>query len=226
MARPLRIAPAGYVYHVFNRANGGTRIFSCDGDYYAFENTLAQACQRYQMPLLTYCAMPNHWHLVLQPQQDGCLSDFMGWLTMTHTQRWHAHNGTIGTGHLYQGRFKSFPVQTDAHFLTLCRYVERNPVSARLVQKAQDWRWSALWHRRNKGRQQNISFSDWPVDRPRRWIKLLNQPFSEKELKAVQVSIQRSRPFGDSRWSTRTSKLCDIASSMRPRGRPRQKKGS
>jgi putative transposase len=64
---------------------------------------------------------PNHWHLLLWPLQDSDLSRFMDWLSLTHTQRWHAHYHNVGTGHLYQGRFKSFPVQEDDHFYTVCR---------------------------------------------------------------------------------------------------------
>ena len=147
MARRLRVNAGGYVYHALNRANGRMRIFSTDGDYAAFENVLAQACERTRMRLLSYCLMPNHWHLVLWPRNEGDLSLFMGWLTMTHTQRWHVHHRTVGSGHLYQGRFKSFLVQRDSHFLTLCRYVEANALRGRLVDKAEQWRWCSLWRR-------------------------------------------------------------------------------
>jgi putative transposase len=105
MGRPLRIAPGGLVYHVLNRANGRQRLFDDDGDYDAFERVLAPACERVSMRLLAYCVMPNHWHLVVWPQHDGDLSRFMSWVTLTHTQRWHAYRQTVGTGHLYQGRF-------------------------------------------------------------------------------------------------------------------------
>jgi hypothetical protein len=88
------------------------------------------------MRLLAYCLMPNHFHLLVWPRADGDLSQFLRWLTVTHTQRWHAHHRTAGTGHLYQGRFKSFPVQSDEHFLTVCRYVERNALRANLVGRA------------------------------------------------------------------------------------------
>ena len=88
--------------------------------------------------------MPNHFHLVVRPSGDGDLSRFMRWLTMTHTQRWHAHHHSAGSGHLYQGRFKSFPVQSDEHFYTVCRYVERNALRAGLVERAEQWRWGSL----------------------------------------------------------------------------------
>src|SRR5262249_8247 len=97
--------------------------------------------------LLAYCVMPNHWHLVLWPHHDGDLSEFLRWLTVTHTQRWHAHHHTAGTGPLYQGRFKSFPIQADESLLSVCRYVERNPLRAGLVRQAETWRWGSLWHR-------------------------------------------------------------------------------
>ena len=124
MGRALRVTAGDTVYHVLNRANGRQALFDDEGDYAAFERVLAEAQQRLPMRLLAYCLMPNHWHRVLWPFGDGDLSRFLAWLT--HTQRWHADRHTTGSGHLYQGRFKSFLVQTDAHLLTVCRYVERN----------------------------------------------------------------------------------------------------
>ncbi len=123
------------IYHALNRANARLAIFDCDEDYAAFERVLAQAVTRFDMRLLAYCLMPNHFHLLVWPRDDGDLSTFMRWLTMTHTQRWHAFHRTVGSGHLYQGRFKSFPVESDDHFLTVCRYVERNALRANLIER-------------------------------------------------------------------------------------------
>ena len=114
MPRPRRAAEGGLVYHVLNRANARQTIFESDEDYAAFERVLAQAVVRWDMRLLAYCLMPNHFHLLVWPRDDGDLSQFMRWLTVTHTQRWHPHHGTAGSGHVYQGRFKSFPVESDA----------------------------------------------------------------------------------------------------------------
>ncbi len=124
MGRPLRTSLGGYVYHALNRGNGRATIFHKDGDYEAFERVLTKSLEHVPgMRLVAYCLMPNHWHLVLWPRQDGELSDFMHWLTLTHTQRWHAHYRDVGQGHLYQGRFKSLPIEADEHFLSVCRYV-------------------------------------------------------------------------------------------------------
>ncbi len=114
MGRPKRTADGGLIYHVLNRANARMRIFEKPEDYSAFERVLEEAVwERTKTRLLAYCLMPWHWHMVLWPRSDGELSRFTGWLTLTHTQRWHAHRHSTGSGHVYQGRFKSFPVQDD-----------------------------------------------------------------------------------------------------------------
>src|SRR5260370_3593149 len=141
MGRPLRASLGGYVYHVLNRGNGRRTVCFKDGDYEAFERILGEALEHDPgMRLLAYTLMPNHWHLVLWPRRDGELSDFGHWLTLTHTQRWHAHYHDIGTGHLYQGRFKSFPIEQDEHFLQVFRDVERNALRAGLVQRGEGGR--------------------------------------------------------------------------------------
>src|SRR5205823_2191462 len=111
------------------------------GDFAAFVKLLREAGERTPVRLLAYCLMPNHFHLVLWPRADGDLSDYMRWLLTAHVRRYHQHYHS--SGHVYQGRFRSFPIQEDDHLLTVLRYAERNPVRAGLVERAQDWRWSS-----------------------------------------------------------------------------------
>lgn len=221
MGRPLRINPGGFAYHVFNRANARVAIFEDEKDYLEFENLLVYASKTFDVPLCSYCIMPNHWHLVLWPKEDNAISKIMCWLTMTHTRRWHLKHQTVGFGHLYQGRFKSFPIQEDSHFLTLCRYIERNPVNGGLVTKAQDWRWSSMWHRYNKKRDEILPYSDWPVDIPNDWPNLVNQVLHEKEIVEIRRSIEKNRPFGEIAWMTTTARNfgLDISKKM---GRPKK----
>ena len=224
MGRPKRAADGGLIYHVLNRANAKLPIFEKDGDYEAFEHILGEAIERTGTPLLAYCLMPNHWHLVIQPIEDGELSRFTGWLTLTHTQRWHAHRHSTGQGHLYQGRFKSFPIQDDQHFITVCRYVERNALRAKLVGEAQDWRWSSLWRWSQGTTKQKELLSAWPIRRCPNWIEYVNEPQSELELSAIRKSVKRGSPLGEEAWTLKVVERLGLESTVRPRGRPRNDK--
>ena len=88
------------VFHVLNRAVARHAIFQKDGDYEAFERVFAEALEKHPIRVLSYCLMPNHWHMVLWPATEGELTAFVRWLTHTHTMRWHAHYHSSGTGHL------------------------------------------------------------------------------------------------------------------------------
>jgi len=227
MGRALRVNQGGYVYHVLNRANARLPLFQKDGDYAAFERVLSEAGQRFPMPILAYCILPNHWHLLLWPQRDGLLSRFMNWLTLTHTQRWHAHRHNTGSGHVYQDRFKSFVVQEDAHFLTVCRYVERNALRAGLVRHAEAWRWCSLWRRQRGDAEEAAWLSPWPVPCPRLWVAEVNRPQTEGELASLRRCVQRGQPYGEESWVTLTAAGLGLETTLRPRGRPRKEnKGS
>jgi putative transposase len=220
MARRVRYSDAGYVYHVLNRAAGRATIFKKPDDYAAFEKILQEAWERSAMRLLSYVVMPNHWHLVVRPKRTETLSSYVQWLTVTHVRRWHAHHHTSGTGPIYQGRFKSFPVQEDEHLLTLCRYVERNPLRAKLVKKAEHWRWSSLWHRTHATGVPWLS--EGPLAVPTSRIESPNAAQTAAELEALRRSVARGAPFGNEAWQEKTAKALQLESSLRPRGRPKK----
>lgn len=220
MPRPRRATSGGLVYHVLNRANARRTIFDNGSDYRAFENVLAETQEHVPIRILAWCLMPNHWHLVLWPRQDGELSDYMRRLTVTHAQRWHAYRGSAGTGHLYQGRFKSFVVQHDAHFLSVCRYVEANALRANLVRRAEDWQWSSLG-RACRGKTDLPPCIDaWPVVRPDDWIEYVNQPASAPDMTALRRCAQRGAPYGTKTWTGEIAGQLGLQSTLRPRGRP------
>lgn len=221
MPRRPRLAAGDFVYHVLNRRVGRLPLFETRTDYVAFEKILAEAHAASGIRIAAYCLMPNHWHLLLWPKRDGELSEVVRWITVTHTQRWHAHHQTAGTGPVYQGRFKSFPIQADEHFLTIARYVERNALRAKLVRQAENWQWSSLWRRTQGDPKLTTWLSDWPIDRPRNWVARVNRPETGEELEILRVSVQRGRPFGEEAWVKRMAKRFGMESTLRPRGRPK-----
>lgn len=220
MPRHARLAPGGIGYHALNRGNGRDTLFDKPEDYSAFERIMTQAMDRCPIRLLAYCLMPNHWHMVLWPKKEGEMTEFLRWLTLTHSQRLHAHRHTTGWGHIYQGRFKSFPIEQDEHLIVVLRYVERNALRAKLVERAQNWRWCSLWRRLNGDGESLLS--DWPIDMPKDWVAWVNKAQSAAELEAVRRSVNRGTPYGSDAWQLRVAKKLRLEFTLRPRGRPRK----
>jgi putative transposase len=200
---------------------GRRTLFEKDGDYLAFEAVLEETLSIRPMRICAYCLLPNHWHFVLWPEHDGDLSRFMQRLTNTHVKRWKEHRREIGYGHLYQGRYKSFPVQTDEYFYQVVRYVERNALRANLSAHAEAWRWSSSG-RVGRAEATFPLLSDWPLPRPSNWLELVNQPQTDAELQALRRCVNRGTPFGDPDWAASTAKMLGLESTLRDRGRPRR----
>ncbi|QDT60556.1 Transposase IS200 like protein [Stieleria bergensis] len=221
MPRPKRADEANCLYHALNRGNAKSEIFKKDADYNAFERILAEGLERYPCQILAYQLMSNHWHFVLRPTENGGMSNFLRWVTLTHTQRYHAHYQTSGQGHVYQGRFKSFPIQDDDHFFVVARYVERNALRAELVDRAEDWRWGSLYRWLSRPEPDPKLLSAWPLARLPGWVARVNEPLTQGEIDAVRWSIKRGSPFGNETWVESTARRFDLESTLRPRGRPR-----
>ena len=163
--------------------------------------------------------MPNHWHFVVQPNTDTQVTEFFRWMTHTHTMRWHAHYHTEGTGHLYQGRFKTFPIEEDEHLRSVLRYVERNALQASLVERAELWKYGSLW-RTLKGDDGSI-LSPWPISKPRTWRAMVNRPMNQRELNAIRRCVKKGCPYGSDRFVTQASSRLQLKHTLRERGRPK-----
>jgi putative transposase len=199
MTRAQRVTIGGIPYHVLNRANARETIFSEGTDYRGFLRVLNEATERTQMRLLAYCVMPNHFHRVLWPRRDGELGRFMQWLTLTHTARWQVFHGFAGHGHLYQGRYKSFPIQEDHHLLEVFRYVEANPLRAGLGSRAEDWGWSSLAQR--LGGEGDVLVTNSPAELPFDWKGYVNGRESPGVLAALRKSAAYGTAYGEARWA-------------------------
>ncbi len=212
MPRIPRGQLAGHAYHVLNRGNGGAVVFHKDSDYASFLDLLQMAKTKFPVRVFGFCLMPNHFHLVVQPATERALSPFMQWWMTSHVRRYHRHYRS--SGHIWQGRFKSFPIQQDDHLLTVLRYVVRNPVRAQLVTSARQWPWSSLRH----PTLTDPSPVPWPTN-GEEWI---DTPLFEHELTRLRTCLTRQAPFGSSEWLTQFTTMAGLNSPLRPRGRPRK----
>ncbi len=218
MPRITRGLRSGFIYHVLNRGNGKQVVFHKDQDYEAFIDLMVKTKAQYAIKIFAYCLMPNHFHLVVMPVQAEELSKSMQWLLTSHVRRYHRHYGS--SGHIWQGRFKSFIIQNDNHLLTVMRYVEVNPVRAALVGSAKEWIWSS--HRELIGEKSPFLVDKTPIELTQNWNRYVDEPLTEKELQNIRQSVHRQSPYGTLRWQVQVSKKLGLESTLRSRGRPKK----
>jgi putative transposase len=202
-----------------NRGVRKSDLFLSTADYEAFFAILREAPEHAPIRLLAVCLMRNHWHMVLWPKDDGDLSRYVGWLSLTHACRWQRVHGTRGTGCVYQGRFKAVPIESGIHLLIALRYVEANARRAGVVERAEDWPWSSA---------SSLLGSDmptlhrWPIDPPTNWRALLNEAQPAAGLDLLRTAVRTSAPFGSDAWREQIVAKLGWKPGIRPVGRPRE----
>lgn len=177
MTRKPRSFVQGGWYHIINRSNGRFKIFETPQCYNNFCKIVGIGQRKFDVEIGAYCIMPNHWHFLAKSTAQNQLSKFIGWISNTHTRRFHVANKTVGQGPLYQGRFKAVCVDSEDQLITVCRYIERNPLTARLVTDCSEWRWSSI----SPIGQQLLELRLSSYQKEARWLEILQEPFTEKE---------------------------------------------
>ena len=222
MPRMNRVAAGNTVYHVLNRANGRVQIFHTEADYQHFESLLLEGVMLVDMRILAYCIMPNHWHLILQPYNDGDMSEFMRWVTTTHVRQRRTKTKSVGEGHLYQGTYKSFPIEEDYHLNTVIRYVEQNPLRAKLISRAEEWQWSSLYRRQRNSKEDQKLLAPLPTELPLNYNESVNEILSEDNVGQVRHSIVKGTPYGGASWIEKMVENYNLGSTLRGPGRPKK----
>ncbi len=226
MPRPLRPIADGLIYHVINRGNNRQTVFHSEGDYAAFLKAIADHKERKPFELYGYCLMGNHIHLLARPRSCS-ISRIAQSLLVSHTQRYHRFHRTCG--HVWQGRFKSPVIQDDDHLLTVLRYIEANPLRARIVERAGDYPWSSF-ARHGLGRSDPLldplpgydALASYPAARQRHWSAYVHHAPEEAELAAIRRSSETGLPYGECAWVDRLCRQLKLDLTIRPRGRPRK----
>ena len=183
MPRRARTLQSESYFHVINRSARKVPLFERSKDYRDFLRILREGLQRHPAPLIAYCVMSTHWHLVVGPVGTGGLSRLLHWVTTTHAVRSHKRRATCGQGPIYQGRFKSHAIDTAGQLLRAIRYVERNALAANLVRRAEDWPWGSLADRQRS--EPAVPLHGTIVLSSRSWIDLVNtsQPLEDGPLR-------------------------------------------
>ena len=176
-----------------------------------------QVRRRMSEPLRFDESYSRHGRNVPSWNEDGELSRWMHWLMTTHVRRYQGRHRS--SGHVWQGRFKAFPIQEDEHLLAVLRYIERNPLRAKFVDRAEDWPWSSLpWLSRLE--HAPVKLDPGTAPRGPRWVDGVNESSTDPEVDRVRECIRRDRPFGSPGWTIATARRLGLESSLRARGRP------
>ena len=218
MPRRNRHTMEGVAFHVMNRAVRGTTIFDENRDYDAFTSVVSEGLSKSSVKVLSYQVLSNHWHFVMTCDRIADLSTLMHWVQGTHANRWAGAHRARGRGYVYQGRFKSIPIQTSTSLVRVCRYVERNALRKNLVPVAENWTWGSLYAQCSN--YHPIPLSEWPIPQPSNWIEIVNTPQSDAELADLRRAVQRDQPIGDPDWQRAVAPFVGLT--LRPVGRPRK----
>jgi len=193
------------------------QVFDDSEDYEYFIELLKTGLKKEGIELHSFCLMPNHFHLLVVPTREGSLSRFMQWVMTSHVRNYHKKNKT--SGHVWQGRYKSFIVQEDSYYITVMRYIEANALRAKLVKRAEDWLYGSLHVRKEKD---TTLLCKNTIELPEDWIEYVNERMKPSELKRVRNSVNRQAPLGEESWQVETANRFGLMSTLKDKGRPKR----
>jgi putative transposase len=217
MPRIARGETAGGIYHIINRGNFRMQVFDDAEDYTYFLELLKTGMKKEDVELHAYCLMPNHFHLLLVPQREGSLSRLMQWVMTSHVRYYHKKNKT--SGHVWQGRYKSFIVEQESYYVTLIRYIEANALRAKLVDRAETWEYGSLHDRISND---TTIIHEPSMILPDDWAEYVNEPIYPHELEKIRNSVNRQAPLGEPVWQEETAIQFGLLSTLKSRGRPKK----
>ena len=192
MARLARIVVPGIPHHITQRGNRRMQVFFADDDYRLYLDLMKRWCKKHKVAIIAYCLMPNHVHLIATPSSESGLRLAIGEAHRRYTR--HINSREKWQGHLWQERFASFPMD-DSHFLAAVRYAELNPVRAKLVKHAENWRWSSA-KAHLAGVDDSIISVKPILSLVEDWKSFLEEQIVERELDRIRIHSRTGRPLG------------------------------
>ncbi len=222
MPRIARIIGTGYPHHVVQRGNNRQTIFFDDADREFYLKLLSKYAKECACKIKLYCLMQNHTHLISVPQKKESLSKMMQKLSLTFTQ--HINRKYKRTGRLWECRFYSSIIDKESYLLSVCRYIEKNPVRAKLIENPLQYKWSSAKYILSKDNPEWLEPAWTDYFTKDEYIKFLNQQEGVEEIKKIRRSILKGMPLGSAKFIKKLSEEVGIFLNTRPRGRPKENK--
>ncbi len=221
MPRISRVVAVGYPHHITQRGNYRQSVFESDEDYIQYLKWLKEYSEKHSLKIWAYCLMKNHVHFVGVPIKDDSLAKVFNTLHMRFSQ--YFNQKKKARGHLWQGRFYSC-ILDERHLYAAIRYVENNPVRARIVEKPHEYKWSSA--KSHVYGETNAILSDdcYLVKEKDNWLEYLMETDDPVMIDNIRHSSKTGRPCGDELFIEKMENLIGRKLRALPKGRPRKKK--
>ena len=193
MARMARVVAPNFPHHITQRGNRRQQTFFSNDDYHVYLDLLACANEKADIDIWAYCLMPNHVHVVAVPYRENSLAKLFSDVHRRYTRRINFREGW--RGHLWQERFHSF-VMDEQYLLATVRYVELNPVRARLCKRPEEWRWSSV-HAHLRTEDDRLVSVQPMLERVRDWQAYLQQDGDKSMTDDIRQHTRTGRPAGN-----------------------------
>jgi len=216
MPRIARVIAEGYPHHIIQRGNNKQAVFFDDHDRRFYLELLKKYSQECQSKVHAYCLMNNHVHILVTPQRNDSIAKTMQKLSLRFTQ--HINKKFKRTGRLWECRFYSSLVDREEYLWSVCKYIERNPVRAKIVNNPTQYAWSSA----NKIGKNDMFESIWDESQKMEYSEYLNRPENEEQVCLIRKNTHSGRPIGSAEFIERMSKILNIDLSTRPKGRPKK----
>ncbi len=218
MARTARLVIPRHPHHVIQRGVRGMPVFLGTRDYRTYRALLGEWCAKAGTDVVAYCLMPNHVHLILVPKTADGLRAALGETHRRYARYVNQREGWLG--HLWQERFHSFVMDHD-QLVDCARYVERNPLRARLVRRARNWRWSSA-RAHLEGEDDGITHAAPLLERAPDWSSLLEDELDEATLQTIRRHVRTGHPLGSDKFYKKLERRLGRSVRPRPPGRPKR----
>jgi len=208
MPRIARVVALGYPHHITQRGNYKQKVFFKNSDYSRYLKRLNEYCCKYKLLILAYCLMPNHVHFIAVPEEESSLAKTFNTCHMCYSQFLNKRNGV--KGHLWQGRFFS-SILDEKYLFAAIRYIENNPVRARIVNEAADWKWSSA--RAHLGKvKDSLLFEDIKkFIEINDWKKYLAESDDEEIIQSIKINTLSGKPLGSETFLSELEKITGVS---------------
>ena len=222
MPRIARVVATGYPHHVIQRGNNREKVFFEKEDQDRYLSFLKRYSDKWNTPILAYCLMSNHVHILAEPQEERSLYKMMQGVTLCYTQ--YINKKYKRTGRLWESRYHSCIVDKEEYLWAAARYIEQNPVRVKIVKRVEDYPYSSAKAHFKGTKDELVTKELFQDGQGKDYVELLRMDLPEKEVDSIRYATRTGRPFGEKAFIKKLEKKLERRLIVMSPGRPKKKK--